>query len=123
MGYQLDVMKKRHIVSIRTFGHVSMDEGIRYTKEAISAARKHKINKCLINHLNAHLDFLILEFFSSGYTMAGLGLTPEDRVAVVVKRDDRISDIIKFTLSKLGIDNIHYFSTAESAMEFLNKDE
>jgi hypothetical protein len=96
MKWTIEYLEKDGIVRIKTFGPADWDQHRRMSEETLALGRKNGSQRFLIDHRKLEHGLSILQVDNIPGMLKEIGVTSEDKVAIVFDQASPISNAVKF---------------------------
>jgi hypothetical protein len=119
MEWQIAVDEPRGLIIITAKGRLKVTQAAEMATQAIALARDHVYHRCLIDYRMVEMETTTLEMYIFVKSLGKLGITYDDRVAIVYAIDEAKHHFAETVALNRGWANIQYFSEMESAINWL----
>lgn len=122
MEWVIEYLEDDGIVYGKTSGVLDVESLLQYNREMITTGRKHGSHKLLTDLRDTTGEFTILEIDDMPKVMAELGITPEDKNAVIYNPANVEQRGISFFKDLAKINSLRYgfFRDRQKAIDWLN---
>jgi hypothetical protein len=96
MEWKIDYLEKNGIVRMKTFGPADWDQHRRMSEEALALGRKNGSHRFLADHRKLEHGLSILQVDDIPRMLKEIGVTSEDKVAIVFDPASPLSNTFKF---------------------------
>jgi hypothetical protein len=121
MEWTINRLEKGNIISMKTFGPADWDQNKKMCEEAFSLAQKHGSHRFLVDHRKLEHGLSILEVDDIPVMLKEIGVTSEDKVAIVFNPKSPLSNTFKFfgDAAFIAFLQLRIFSDKAEAIEWL----
>jgi hypothetical protein len=96
MEWTIKRLEKDNIICITTSGPANWDQNKKMCEEAFSLAQKHGSHRFIVDHRKLEHGLTILQIDDIPGMLKQIGVTSQDKVAMVFDPASPISDAVKF---------------------------
>ncbi|MGD0596482.1 MAG: hypothetical protein ABSA64_03040 [Sedimentisphaerales bacterium] len=121
MKWTIEYLEKDGIVRIKTFGPADWDQHRRMSEEALALGRKNGSHRFLADHRKLEHGLSILQVDDIPKMLKEIGVTSEDKVAIVFNPASPINNAVKFFRDAAFLASLQLliFSNENKAIEWL----
>ena len=121
MKWTIEYLEKDGIVRIKTFGPADWDQHKRMSEEALALGRKNGSHRFLADHRKLEHGLSILQVDDIPKMLKEIGVTSEDKVAIVFNPASPINNAVKFFRDAAFLASLQLliFSNENKAIEWL----
>jgi hypothetical protein len=121
MKWTIEYLEKDGIVRIKTFGPADWDQHRRMSEEALALGRKNGSHRFLADHRKLEHGLSILQVDDIPKMLKEIGVTSEDKVAIVFNPASPINNAVKFFRDAAFLASLQLliFSDENKAIEWL----
>jgi hypothetical protein len=125
MEWTVDYLEKDRIVYMKTSGPADWDQNKKMSKMALALGHKHGSHRFLVDHRKLEHGLSILQVDDIPKMLKQIGVTSEDKVAVVFDPVSPLSNTFKFfrDASFLASLQLQIFSDKDAAIEWLKSEK
>ncbi|MGA2171638.1 MAG: hypothetical protein ABSG82_01315 [Sedimentisphaerales bacterium] len=96
MEWKIDYLEQDGIVRMKTSGPATFDHNKKMSEEALALAHKNGSNRFLVDHRDLEHGLSTLQVDDMPRMLKQIGVTPEDRIAIVFNPTSPISNAFQF---------------------------
>jgi hypothetical protein len=124
MEWTIEYLEKGEIVRIKTFGPADWDQHRRMSEEALALGKKNGSHRFLADHRKLEHGLSILQVDDIPGMLKEIGVTSEDKVAIVFDPASPLSNTFKFfgDAAFLASLQIRIFSDKDEAIAWLKSE-
>jgi hypothetical protein len=124
MEWKIDYLEKDNIASVKTFGLADWDLNKQMSEEVLAAGRAKGSRRFLIDQSKIEHGLSLLQVDGIPAMLKQIGVTPDDKVAVVFNPSPQMSNAFKFFRDVSFLEGlaVRIFTKPEEATEWLKSD-
>ena len=121
MEWTINRLEKDNIICMKTLGPADWDQNKKMCEEAFSLAQKHGSHRFIVDHRKLEHGLSILQIDDIPEMLKQIGVTPQDKVAMLFDPASPISDAVKFfrDAAFLASLQLRIFSDKDKAIAWL----
>ena len=121
MEWTINRLEKDNIICMKTLGPANWDQNKKMCEEAFSLAQKHGSHRFIVDHRKLEHGLSILQIDDIPEMLKQIGVTPQDKVAMLFDPASPISDAVKFfrDAAFLASLQLRIFSDKDKAIAWL----
>jgi len=125
MEWTIEYLKEDGIVCVKTYGRISWDENKQMSEEALAVGRKNGVRKFLVDHRQMEHGLSILQVDKLPEMFKQIGVTAEDKVAILFDAASPMSRTFAFFRDTAFIESLRFgvFNDPAEATEWLESDK
>jgi hypothetical protein len=124
MEWEIDYLEKDGIVRMKTSGPATFDHNKKMSEEALALARKNGSNRFLVDHRDLEHGLSTLQVDDMPKMLKQIGVTSEDRIAIVFDPTSPMSDAFSFFRNTSFLESLQVrnFTDPDEAIAWLKSD-